>query len=133
MIAFIEERREALGVEPICRALQFAPSTYYERRAIVRDPGRASPRAKSDAALSLKIDKAWTDNRKLYGARKIWHVLRRQGEDVAPLSADLLCKSPAGQRLHCGTVDAQFGPQRCGSRQKGHYYQPGHVSAMPRR
>jgi len=68
----------------MCRALQFAPSTYYDRRAILRDPERASPRAKSDAALSLKIDKAWTDNRKLYGARKVWHVLRRQGEDAAP-------------------------------------------------
>ena len=73
----------------MCRALQFALSTYYDRRGILRDPERASPRAKSDAALSLKNDKAWTDNRKLYGARKVWHVLRRGGEDVAPLSADL--------------------------------------------
>jgi len=71
---------------PICKALQFAPSTYYERRAIARDPERASLRAKSDAALSLKIDGAWEDNRKLYGARKIWHVLRREGEDVARLA-----------------------------------------------
>ena len=98
MIAFIEESREALGGSegpeidpgdqfprwtPICRALQFAPSTYYERRAIARDPERGSARAKSDAALSLKIDGAWADNRKLYGARKIWHVLRREGEDAA--------------------------------------------------
>ena len=58
MIAFIEESREALGVEPICKALQFAPSTYYDRRAIARDPELASCRAKSDAALSLKIDAA---------------------------------------------------------------------------
>jgi len=65
MIDFIEESREALGVEPICKALQFAPSTYYERRAIARDPERASLRAKSDAALSLKIEGAWADNRKL--------------------------------------------------------------------
>jgi putative transposase len=63
--------------------LQFAPSTYYERRAIMRDPDRASARAKSDAAPSLKIDAAWDANSKLYGARKIWHVLRRQGEDAA--------------------------------------------------
>jgi hypothetical protein len=68
---------------PICRALQFGPSTYRDRRAIARNPDRASLRAKSDAALSLKIDGAWADNRKLYGARKIWHVLRRDGEDVA--------------------------------------------------
>ena len=117
MIAFIEESREALGVEPICRALQFAPSTYYDRRSIVRDPDRASARAKSDAALSVKIDAAWDANRKLYGTRKIWHVLRRQGEDAAPLSADLLCKSPAGQRMHCGTIDAPLGDQGCSSGQ----------------
>ncbi len=57
------------GVEPICRTLQFAPSTYYDRRAIMHHPDRASARAKSDAALSVKIDAAWDANRKLYGAR----------------------------------------------------------------
>jgi transposase InsO family protein len=93
MIAFIEESREEIGVEPICRALQFAPSTYYDRRTILSDPERASPRAKSDAALSLKIDKAWADNRKLYGARKVWHVLRRQGEDVARCTVERLMRS----------------------------------------
>ena len=93
MIAFIEESREDLGVEPICRALQFAPSTYYDRRAILRDPERASARAKSDAALSLKIDGAWADNRKLYGARKIWHVLRRDGEDVARCTVERLMRA----------------------------------------
>ena len=88
-----EESREALWVEPICKALQFAPSTYYERRAIARDPDRASPRAKSDAALSLKIDGAWADNRKLYGARKVWHVLRRDGEDVARCTVERLMRA----------------------------------------
>jgi transposase InsO family protein len=92
MMDFIEESRETLGVEPICKALQFAPSTYYERRAIARDPERASLRAKSDAALSLKIDGAWADNRKLYGARKIWHVLRRDGEVVARCTVERLMR-----------------------------------------
>ena len=58
MMGFIEESREAHGVEPICRTLQIAPSTYYDRRAIARDPDRASARAKSDALLSLKIEEA---------------------------------------------------------------------------
>ena len=93
MIAFIEESRESFGVEPICSALQFAPSTYYDRRAIVRDPDRASVRARSDAALSVKIDAAWEDNRKFYGARKIWHVLRRDGEDVARCTVERLMRS----------------------------------------
>ena len=54
--------------------------TYYDRRAIAHHPDRASARAKSDAA--------WDANRKLYGARNIWHVLRQQGEDAAPLSVN---------------------------------------------
>ena len=68
--------------------------TYYDRRALARDPDRASARAKSDAALGIKIDAAWDANRKLYGARRIWHVLRRQGEDAAPLSANACIRLP---------------------------------------
>ena len=67
--------------------------TYYEQRAITRDPERASARAKSDAALSVKIDGAWAENRKLYGARKIWHVLRQDGEDVARCTVERLMRS----------------------------------------
>lgn len=93
MIAFIEESRESFGVEPICRTLQFAPSTFYDRRAIVHGPDRASARVKSDAALSVRIDAAWDANRKLYGARKIWHVLRREGEDIARCTVDRLMRS----------------------------------------
>lgn len=93
MTAFIDEHREMYGVEPICRTLQFAPSTYYDRRAIAHDPDRASTRAKSDAALSVKIDAAWDANSKLYGARKIWHVLRRQGEDAARCTVERLMRS----------------------------------------
>jgi hypothetical protein len=92
MIAFIEESRGSFGVEPICRTLQIAPSTYYDRRALAHDPDRASARAKSDASLIVKIDAAWEDNRKLYGARKIWHVLRREGEDVARCTVQRLMR-----------------------------------------
>ena len=93
MIAFIEESREALGVEPICRALQFAPSTYYERRAIAHNPDRASARARTDAALSVKIVAVWDANCKLYGARKILHVLQREGEDAARCTVERLMRS----------------------------------------
>ena len=92
MIAFIEAHRGVYGVEPMCRMLQIAPSTYYERRAIARDPDRASVRAKSDADLCIKIDAAWKDNRKLYGARKIWHVLLRDNEEVARCTVERLMR-----------------------------------------
>ena len=93
MTAFIEEHRGTYGVEPMCKMLQIAPSTYDDRPAIAHDPDRASARAKSDAALSVKIDAAWQDNRKLYGARKIWHVLRREGEDVVRCKVERLMRS----------------------------------------
>ena len=54
MIAFIKDFRREHGVEPICRVLQIAPSTFYERLAIERDPDRASERAKRDAAQWLE-------------------------------------------------------------------------------
>ena len=119
MIAFIEESREALGVEPICRALQFAPSTYYDRRAIAHNPDRASARAKSDSALSVKIDAAWDANRKLYGARKVWHVLRREGEDVARCTVERLMRN--------------LGIRGGGAGQKGQNDPAGHVTAVSRR
>jgi putative transposase len=73
MIAFIEAHRERFGVEPICRVLQFAPSTYYAARR--RDP---SARALRDAALEVEIARVYGEQGKLYGARKLWHQLRRE-------------------------------------------------------
>ena len=92
MISFIEEHRGKFGVEPMCEMLQIAPSTYYERRAIALDPDRASRRAKSDADLCVKIDAAWKDNRKLYGARKDWHALLRDNQDVARCTVERLMR-----------------------------------------
>ena len=80
-----------------------AASTCYDRRASACDPERASLRAKSDAALSLKIDGARADNRKLSGARKIWHLLRRDGEDIARCTVEWLMLE-ARIDLSVGTV-----------------------------
>ena len=93
MTAFIEEHRGEFGVEPMCKMLQIAQSTYYERRAIARDPDRASARAKSDADLCIKINAAWEENRKLYGVRKIWHVLRRDNQEIARCTVERLMRS----------------------------------------
>jgi transposase InsO family protein len=93
VIAFIEEHRGEFGVEPMCKMLQIAQSTYYVRRAIARDPDRASQRAKSDADLCVKINAAWEENRKLYGARKIWHVLRRDNQEIARCTVERLMRN----------------------------------------
>ena len=57
MIAFIDERRSSHGIEPICRVLQIAPSTYHARKAQQRDSDRRSDRAKRDDALCPEIER----------------------------------------------------------------------------
>jgi len=88
MIAFIKTNRALHGVEPICRVLQIAPSTFYERIAIERDPDRASDRAKRDAFLRKKMKEVWEKNRSVYGARKLWH---------APLGSMLCMRLPGNE------------------------------------
>ena len=62
----------------MCRVLQIAPSTFYERLAIERDPERASDRSKRDTYLRKKMKDVWEKNRSVYGARKLWHAMKRE-------------------------------------------------------
>lgn len=83
MIAFIDDHRVAHGVEPICRVLAIAPSTYHAHVARRADPSRCSERARRDAALKPEIERVWRENFAVYGARKVWRQLRREGFTVA--------------------------------------------------
>jgi transposase InsO family protein len=83
MIAFIDAHREVYGVEPICRVLPIAPSTYHVHAARGRDPDRASPRQKRDAVLCQDIRRVFEENFAVYGVRKVWRQLRREGVPVA--------------------------------------------------
>ena len=83
MIAFIDDHRKAHGVEPICRVLPIAPSTYYAHAARQADPSRRSERAKRDAMLKPQIDRVWRENFEVYGVRKVWRQLNREGLAVA--------------------------------------------------
>ena len=62
MVAFIDDHRAEYGVEPICRVLPIAPSTYYEHKAVEGDPTRRSARAQRDAWLSVEIRRVFGDN-----------------------------------------------------------------------
>ena len=92
MTAFIDEFRGQYGVEPICRVLPIAPSTYHARAAVRRDPSLASPRARRDDALRGRIREIWSANRGLYGARKVWHALTQAGIDVARCTVERLMR-----------------------------------------
>lgn len=77
--AFVDDHRDELGVEPICRALQIAPSSYYaaKRRQIA-----PSARAVRDAAMMQVLMVLWVANKKVYGAHKLWKAARRAGHDI---------------------------------------------------
>ena len=79
MIAFIDDHRDAYGVEPICRVLPIAPSTYYAHAARRADPDRLPARAKRDAALVVEIRRVFEANFCVYGVRKVWRQLAREG------------------------------------------------------
>ena len=79
IVGFVDDNRDELGVEPICRVLQIAPSTYYaaKRRAVV-----PSVRGMRDAALMQVLMVLWVANRKVYGAHKLWKAARRAGDEI---------------------------------------------------
>jgi transposase InsO family protein len=76
---FIDQHRETLGVEPICRVLQIAPSGYRRQAAPQRNPARRSARAQRDAALMRHSQLVWDANRQVYGADQVWRQLQREG------------------------------------------------------
>ena len=83
MIAFIDEHRDVHGVEPICRVLPIAPSTYHEHVARRADPTKAPPRVQRDAELRPEIRRVWEENFRVYGVRKVWRQLGREGIEAA--------------------------------------------------
>jgi transposase InsO family protein len=92
MKAFIDEHRLEYGVEPICKVLPIAPSTYYAHAARKADPGLRSHRAKSDEVLSPEVERVWDENFQVYGVRKVWRQLRRERFDVARCTVERLMK-----------------------------------------
>ena len=79
MVAFIDAYRKDYGVEPICAQLPIAPSTYYAAKARAADPTRRPARTVRDGHLRIAITRVWHANRRVYGVRKVWHQLTREG------------------------------------------------------
>ena len=91
MIAFIDEHRAVYGVEPICKVLPIAPSTYHAARRA--DPGKLPARTRRDAALKVEIRRVFEENFRVYGVRKIWRQLGRDGIVVARCTVARLMRS----------------------------------------
>ena len=93
MIAFIDDHRGAYGVEPICAVLPIAPSTYHSHVARRADPSRLPARAKRDASLMPEIARVFEENFRVYGVRKVWRQLRREGREVARCTVGRLMRT----------------------------------------
>jgi putative transposase len=93
MIAFIDEHRAIHGVEPICRVLPIAPSTYHAHAARRADVGKLPARARRDAALKIEIRRVYEQNFGVYGVRKVWRQLGREGIAVARCSVARLMRT----------------------------------------
>lgn len=83
MVRFIDEHRTKFGVEPICDVLPIAPSVYYEQRVRQRCPERRPHRVRQDETVTADIRRVWHENQEVYGVRKVWKQLHREGHAVA--------------------------------------------------
>jgi len=92
MIAFIDDHRGDFGIEPICRVLPIAPSTYHDHVAKRQDPDRRSARAKRNIALKVEVRRVFEENFRVYGVRKVWRQLQREGFDVARCTVERLMR-----------------------------------------
>jgi len=90
--SFIDEHRDEYGVEPICRVLPIAPSTYRAHAARQADPRLRSDRVKVDEILSPEVERVWNENFQVYGVRKVWRQLRREQFDVARCTVQRLMR-----------------------------------------
>ena len=92
MVRFIDDTCDDHGVEPICKQLPIAPSTYYEHKARERDPERASKRSQRDQQLEIEIKRVWDENKQVYGVRKVWRQLKRESIEAARCTVERLMK-----------------------------------------
>jgi transposase InsO family protein len=93
MVAFIDAHREAYGVEPICEQLPIAPSVYYEHKRRQAEPERVPVRTRRDAEVMTKIVRVHEANFRVYGARKVWLQLNREGTVVARCTVERLMRA----------------------------------------
>ena len=93
MVSFIDQHRAEYGVEPICEQLPIAPATYYEQKAREAEPERLPPRVRRDVEISQEVRRVYEENFRVYGARKIWRQLGREGVAVARCTVERLMRS----------------------------------------
>ena len=99
---FVNKNKAGYGVEPVCRQIQIAPSSYFDHKRRARDADRLPDRIKRDIKLELDIHRIWEGNFRVYGARKVWRQLMREGISVARCTVERLMKKLGIQGIRRG-------------------------------
>ena len=112
-MSFIDSHREELGIEPICRELAIAPSSYDEHATRLAEPGKRSARARRDDKIKEQIKRVHDDSSGLYGTRKVWRQMRREGIEVAKCTVERLMRTMglAGVRRGKTTITTVSNPK----------------------
>jgi len=118
MIRYIDDHRDQYGVEPICKVLPIALSTYYDYKTREQDPDRESNRSMRDRHLEPEIQRVWKENFEVYGVRKVWRQMKREGFKVARCTVERLMRKRGlqgvtrGRKAHWTTIvdDSQSRP-----------------------
>ena len=126
MVQFIDAHRDAYGVESICTVVPIAPSTYFWHKARHADPTRRSARVQRDDGWRREIQRVWDDNQQVYGPRKVWRQLRRDGHRVARCTVGRLMRAMGLRgavrgRAWVTTTQADSGADRPGDRVDRHF------------
>jgi putative transposase len=111
MIAYIDANKDRFGVEPICQRLPIAPSTYYQHST-----RPSSARAVRDAQLKVEISRIHDDNFGVYGARKVWRQLHRDGISVARCTVERLLRQLGLQGVRRGKPHKTTTPDQAADR-----------------
>jgi putative transposase len=115
MIAFIDDHRGLYGVEPICRVLRIAPSTYHARAAVRAGPAKGSARSRRDGELCAEIRRVHAANFGVYGVRKVWRQLGREGVPAARGTVARLMRQMGLQGLVRGKAARTTVPDKAAS------------------
>lgn len=112
-MAFIDAHRGELGIEPICRELAIAFSSYHEHAVRIVDPQMRSARARRDAEIKEHIRRVHQASFGLYGSRKVWHQMRREEIRVAKCTVERLMRvmGLAGVRRGKKTITTVSNPR----------------------
>ena len=110
MPAFIDAHRDEYGIEPICKVVPIAPSTYYERKAREVGHSRCPARARRDGQLREEIRRVWEENFRVYGVRKVSRQLHREGIVAARCTVARLMRAvgPRDALIHHGDRGSQY-------------------------